>query len=135
MNIAQALQHYRFHSRTGCVEELLNAVGLDRTPLSVERLAPLDQFHSGGLAATIELASELKLLADDRVLDIGSGLGGPSHYVAATYGCSVDGVDLSPSLVEAANLLAEKTLLSPRVRYTRADALSLPFESNAFDVV
>jgi cyclopropane fatty-acyl-phospholipid synthase-like methyltransferase len=43
------------------------------------------------------------------VIDIGSGLGGPSRYLAETYGCTVRGIDLSQSFVDAANFLAERS--------------------------
>jgi len=135
LSIAQTLKHYTCHGLTERLKDLFSEVGLDRAPLPLEKLAPLDQFHSGGLAATVELANELGLVAEDRVLDIGSGLGGPSRYIAATYGCAVEGVDLSPSFVEAANFLAERTALSQRVKYTCADALSVPFDPDTFDVI
>ncbi|TGP39564.1 methyltransferase domain-containing protein [bacterium M00.F.Ca.ET.228.01.1.1] len=135
LSIAQTLKHYTCHDLAGRLKDLLGDVGLDCAPLPVAKLAPLDQFHSGGLSATIELANELRLVADDRVLDIGSGLGGPSRYIAATYGCAVEGIDLSPSFVEAANFLSERTALSQRVRYTCADALSIPFDPGSFDVI
>jgi hypothetical protein len=37
------------------------------------------------------------------ILDAGSALGGPSHYLAGTYGCRVIGADLSQSFVAVAH--------------------------------
>ena len=34
-----------------------------------------------------------------QVLDVGSGLGGPARYLAATLGCDVTGIDLSPEIL------------------------------------
>ena len=70
-------------------------------------LAPLDQFHTRGMSATVELAQAAGIPAESRVLDIGSGLGGPSRYLAATFGCHVTGIDLSPSFVAAATYLPD----------------------------
>jgi len=67
-------------------------------------------------------------------VDIGSGLGGPSRYLAQKFGCNVYGVDLSQSFVDAATLLAEKVGLKDRLDYFRGDALSLPFNASAFDI-
>src|ERR1700761_4419662 len=100
---AKITEHYE---RSSLVEHLRNALaasGLGERRLSSKDLAPLDQFHSRGLAATVELAQALPLNEATRVIDIGSGLGGPSRYLAETYGCTVHGIDLSQSFVEAAN--------------------------------
>ena len=69
------------------------------------------------------------------ILDAGSGLGGPSRYLASTYGCRVIGVDLSPSFVAVAQLLAQKTGLVALVNYQVGDLLALPFPDSHFDVV
>ncbi|MFX7938290.1 methyltransferase domain-containing protein, partial [Acinetobacter baumannii] len=68
------------------------------------------------------------------MIDIGSGLGGPSRYLAKRFGCSVVDVDLSASFVAAATYLADRTGLGDRVTYQQADALALPFPSGSFDV-
>ena len=44
-------------------------------PLTAEKFADFDQFHVGGLAATVELAKHTAITRDMRVLDAGSGLG------------------------------------------------------------
>lgn len=127
-------QHYEQASLIERLKIALAADGLDQKQITSDDLAPLDQFHSRGLAATIELARALEIDGSTRVLDIGSGLGGPSRYLAATYGCKVHGIDLSQSFVDAATFLAERSGLSDRVTYRHGDALSLPFGDATFDV-
>jgi sarcosine/dimethylglycine N-methyltransferase len=127
-------QHYGQASLIERLRHALTADGLDETTLRPEDLAPLDQFHSRGLDATVELAQALQPGKGTRVVDIGSGLGGPSRYLAAQYGCSVSGIDLSEAYVDAAKFLAEKTGLADRVDYTCANALSLPFDAESFDM-
>ncbi|MEK6348213.1 MAG: class I SAM-dependent methyltransferase [Burkholderia sp.] len=130
-------QHYE-QAAPSLVERLraaLAAAGFDDShPPRPGDLAPLDQFHSRGLDATRELADILEIDGRRRVLDIGSGLGGPSRYLASTFGCQVEGVDLSSSYVEAARFLAEQTGLGDRTHYRQGNALALPFEDGAFDV-
>jgi len=104
-------------------------------PVSVAALAGFDQFHVRGLAATVELGELLDINSDSRVLDAGCGLGGPSRHVAETYRCGVDGVDLTPSYVEVARLLAERSGLGDRVHYLTGDLLALPFADRRFDVI
>jgi ubiquinone/menaquinone biosynthesis C-methylase UbiE len=82
----------------------------------------------------VELAQALPLSEETRVIDIGSGLGGPSRYLAETYGCTVQGIDLSQSFIDAANFLAQRTGLAGKVSYQRGNALALPFSSGSFDV-
>jgi SAM-dependent methyltransferase len=103
--------------------------------LSVQDLAPLDQFHTRGLAATIKLAHLARIDTNDRVLDLGCGLGGAARYLAATYGCEVCGIDLSPDYVNAAVYLTERTSLSDLVSVSVGNVLDAPFGDASFDVV
>jgi SAM-dependent methyltransferase len=131
---AKIAQHYE---RDGLVDRLRNglaASGLGEKKLSAKDLSQLDQFHSRGLAATVELAQALTIDPATRVIDIGSGLGGPSRYLAETFGCSVQGIDLSQSFVDAANYLAVRCGLQDKVHYQQGNALALPFPDGAFDL-
>src|SRR5262249_12245955 len=93
-----------------------------------QQLAAVDQFHTRGLPATVELAKLVGITAGMSVLDVGSGIGGPARLLAATYGCEVTGVDLSESFVNAARYLTERTGQSERVSFETASALALPFD-------
>jgi ubiquinone/menaquinone biosynthesis C-methylase UbiE len=74
------------------------------------------------------------ITAATSVLDVGSGLGGPARFLAATYGCRVTGIDLSASFVEAARYLTERTGQSALVSFETASALALPCDDGIFDV-
>ena len=104
-------------------------------PVTAERLATFDQFHVGGLTATAELAKRVGLTANLRVLDAGSGLGGPSRYLAETSGCDVIGIDLAPAYVRISELLAERAGISAKLRYQVGSITALPFEDASFDLV
>jgi len=131
---AKVAQHYERESLVERLRVALDASGLGEGRLTTRDLARLDQFHSRGLAATVELAMALPIGAATRVVDIGSGLGGPSRYLAETYGCTVQGIDLSRSFVDAANYLAQRCGLEDKVAYRQGDALDLPFPSDEFDI-
>ena len=83
---------------------LREAQGPD-APVTVDALAPLDQFHGRGPLATQELVALLQPQAGERLLDIGSGIGGPARWIAAKFDCHVTGVDLTPEFCEAAEAL------------------------------
>lgn len=113
--------------------EALDRAGLVAKKASWSDLAPLDQFHVRGLPACEELAVGMGLKAGDTVLDIGCGLGGPSRYLAATFGCNVTGLDLNEHFVELARALAEFVDLQDLVTYVQGDALHLDFADSSFD--
>ena len=69
------------------------------------------------------------------MLDAGSGLGGPSRYLAEAFDCDVTGVDLAPDYVAIASLLAKRAGLEEKVRYQVGDLMRLPFENASFDLV
>ena len=115
--------------------DVLSSMSPDGAVLSVQDLAGFDQFHTGGLSATVRLTALLSVDAESNVLDVGSGLGGPARYIASTYGARVTGIDLSPSFVEAAIMINARTSLGDRVSFQTGSALALPFPRDSFDVV
>jgi SAM-dependent methyltransferase len=127
--------HYRASGLTERLKTALTAFGPDEQRLTPQQLATLDQFHTRGLAATVELAKLAGITTDMSVLDVGSGVGGPARFLAATYGCQVTGIDLSEPFVDAARYLTERTGQSERVSFETANALKLPFDDGHFDVV
>lgn len=84
---AKVAGHY---TRGGLEETILQAVarmGLDPDRLSAIDLATADEFHVGGLDATRELAAQMELEPGLRILDVGSGIGGPARFFAAEHQC------------------------------------------------
>ena len=129
-------RHYDAEVQTDTmVSRFTEALEAIERPLTAAKVAGFDQFHVGGLAATVTFAGLLDLGPDDVVLDAGSGLGGPSRHMAETFGCAVHGVDLTPAYVAIARLLADETGLSGRVAYQVGDLTALPFAAGRFDLV
>ena len=128
-------EHYRATGLTDRIKSALATITPEGQTLTVAQLAPLDQFHIRGILATEELAGAAGLEPSSRVLDLGCGIGGPARYLAATFGCMVTGVDLSPGFIDAATYLTARCALSDRVTFQAGDALHLPFEDSAFDAV
>lgn len=126
------------YTRSELGETILAALakaGKDIDRLTPDDLAPVDEFHSRRRTATAELAHLLAPTAQDRVLDAGSGIGGPSRFLAATYGCRVTGLDLTPAFCDVAAMLARRTGLDRLVEYRHGDATAMPFADGAFDLV
>ena len=129
------VSHYERDNLGNMILEALKAAGKDINRLTPADLAPIDEFHTRGRAATVELAQLLSLKGGERVLDLGCGIGGPSRYLAETYGCRVVGLDLTPEFCRVAAMLAERTGLANNVEYRQGDALAMPFAEQSFDVV
>jgi MPBQ/MSBQ methyltransferase len=127
-------QHYRRGGLVDAIRTALRKAGKDPEHLAPADLAPIDEFHVRGRDATQELAAKLAPTPEDRVLDIGAGLGGAARLLAATYGCHVTGIDLTDEYCRAAATLAEWVGLSDRVEFRQADALDLPFGESTFDI-
>jgi cyclopropane fatty-acyl-phospholipid synthase-like methyltransferase len=133
MNTAAVERHY---GSAGIAERVLAAFraanGPD-APVTPEGLAPFDHFHGRGVAATQEIAAQLALRPGERVLDIGSGIGGPARWFAAKYDVQVTGIDLTPEFCVAAEALNAATELAGRVAIRQGSALALPVPDGAFD--
>ena len=113
----------------------LDEAGVDRAALRPEDLASVDEFHIRGRAASLEIIEALGLTSGSRVLDLGSGLGGPARTFADLTGCTVTGVDLTPEFCEVASTLSEWTGLSDRTRFQVGDATDTGLPEAAFDAV
>lgn len=126
--------HYRATGLTERLKTALAVYGPEDERLAPQQLASLDQFHTRGLQATVELGLLAGLTAEASVVDIGAGVGGPARFLAAAHGCRVTGFDLSEPFVEAARYLTERTGQSETVTFKVGSALALPCESSVFDV-
>ncbi len=113
----------------------LKTAGKDIDHLTPDDLAPVDEFHGGQRPATIRLAELVGFTGTERVLDVGSGIGGPSRFLASRYGCRVTGIDLTAEFCRVADMLTRLTGLTEKVSYRQGNALDLPFEDKSFDVV
>jgi MPBQ/MSBQ methyltransferase len=125
------------YATDGLLDRILAALaqsGKNINHLTIDDLGLVDEFHSRRRRATEELSRMLAPSASDHVIDVGSGIGGPSRYLAATYGCRVSGVDLTQAFVTTAAGLTELVGLSDRVDFRQGSALALPFADASFDL-
>ncbi len=84
----------------------------------------------------LTLIHELDLFGDEKVLDIGSGPGELSMEIAKRLaeGGFLQGIDLSPQMIELARRIAQQQKRD-NVSFATGDALALEFENDTFDVV
>ena len=115
--------------------EALQKSGRDIDSLTYRDLIPVSELHNRGKQATVDLAWMAEVQSEHHVLDVGCGIGGPARTLASEFGCRVTGIDISDEFCSAAQSLNEMVGLSHRVSIRAADALTLPFEDDSFDIV
>jgi ubiquinone/menaquinone biosynthesis C-methylase UbiE len=130
---AQVAGHYGRGGLEAKILGALRAAGVDLAQVTAEDLAPVDEFHVGGLEATKELAAQMGLRAGMRLLDVGSGIGGPARFFAAEFACDVTGIDLTEEFVRVAESLTRLVKLQESAQFRQASALEMPFGAGTFD--
>ena len=103
--------------------------------IAPEQLFALDQWHYHGTGAIHDAARALRLEPASRVLEIGSGIGGPARYLAHAVGCHVTALELQSKVHAVAADLTQRCGLDARVSHLCGDALSHPIADASFDAV
>jgi ubiquinone/menaquinone biosynthesis C-methylase UbiE len=132
VNSSSISDHYQNSGLLAAIRGGIAALGKTTSTITVDDLAPVDEFHIGGRRATEELFRQLEPAPAQHLLDIGCGLGGPARFAADRYQCRVSGVDLTRDYVEAGNALCQWLGLDDRVVLHHANALSMPFADGTF---
>ena len=87
-------------------------------------------------AEWLGFADRLAVAPASRVLEVGSGSGGPAVYLVSVRGCHVTGVDINPHGIQNARRLAAAKGMVERVAFHAVDgAQPLPFADGIFDAI
>jgi len=130
---AVVASHYSRGDLLQAISAGVEKLGKTSETVSIEDLAPVDEFHIGGSVATRSFLDQVAITAADHVLDIGCGLGGASRFAAQSYGCRVTGIDLTDEYVETGRVLCSWVGLKDRVSLVQGNALAMDFSANTFD--
>ncbi len=127
-------RHYGWSGLMETIEEEIRRNGIDPTQVTVDDLAPVDNYHWHRLAGTLALARAATISAADIVLDVGGGIGGPARQLAHRYGCRVTVLDLTAEYCAVGATLTAWTNLKEQVSFVCGNALAMPFPDGSFDV-
>jgi SAM-dependent methyltransferase len=125
--------HYTHGNLVAAIRAGVQSLGKTTDRITVDDLAPVDEFHVGGRQASEEFLGQLDLTPEKHILDVGCGLGGPARFVADRYKCHVSGIDLTPEYVETARVLCGWVGLTDLISLHQGSALATPFADRAFD--
>lgn len=126
----------KLYSRVERVYAQLRAAGIDEhDPIPVDVLSRFDQYHYLGTDAVDAGIAALGLRPRHRVLDVGSGLGGPARYLAERVGCTVTALELQRDVHEVGRELTGRCGLARLVRHLHGDILEGPAPPGAFDAL
>ena len=127
------VDHYSHGQLLDAILAGVKGIGKSSDTMSIDDLAPVDEFHIGGRQASVDFIEQLGISSDDHVLDVGCGLGGTARFVASSCDCRVSGIDLTPEYIETGQALCSLVGLSDRIDLQQGSALAMPFEASQFD--
>ena len=126
----------RHYAREGLLDRILAALtsaGVDINAMTIDDLAPADEFHTAGKATTEKALAMTPLARGMHVLDAGGGIGGAARPIASRYGCRTTSIDLTPEYTAVARALTERIGLSSLCAFETASVLDMPFPDRTFD--
>ncbi|WP_300394762.1 methyltransferase domain-containing protein [Henriciella sp.] len=126
--------HYNRPDLLTRIEKALGEMELCPETVTLDALAPVEEFHVGGRMATDLLLPELEIREEEHALDVGCGTGGTSRHAAHRYGCHVDGIDLTGNFIETGKAITSWVKLGSLVQLHHESALDMPFKDELFDV-
>jgi len=125
--------HYTRGNLVAAIRGGVEASGKTINSITIDDLAPVDEYHIGGRQASEDFLGQLDLTPEKQVLDVGCGLGGAARFVASRYGCQVTGIDLTPEFIETGKVVCGWVGLDNRVFLHLGSALAMPFADHVFD--
>jgi len=126
-------EHYTHGDLLKSIQAAIAKLGKTVDSVTIEDLAPVDEFHIGGRQATEHFLSQLNFSEQDHILDVGCGLGGTSRFVANKYNNQVSGIDLTQEYIETGKALCTWVGLDKQVTLHQGNALAMPFQDEIFD--
>ncbi len=107
VSIEDVSAHYAHGELLAAIRDGVAKLGKTMETVTVDDLAPVDEFHIGGRQASEAFLGQLGLTLDQRVLDVGCGLGGSARFAATRYRCHITGIDLTPEYVDTGQALCD----------------------------
>ncbi|KAI8874073.1 S-adenosyl-L-methionine-dependent methyltransferase [Ramicandelaber brevisporus] len=69
-----------------------------------------------------------------KILDVGSGVGGPAREIARFIGCHITGINNNDYQIARATAYSKQTGTTPQTAFVKGDFMQMPFSDDSFDV-
>ena len=103
--------------------------------LNTSELSSFDQLHYHGVDAVQYAVDAMGITDQSRVLEIGSGFGGPARHIAKQTRCRITALELQPDQNTVARELTERCDLSPFLEHRCGDFMETGWNDQTFDSI
>ena len=136
MNDSLNIKSMKLYNNVDRIFNELREVGKSKSSsLLVEDLTKFDQLHYHGTDAIDIFIEKLEINEKTKILDVGSGMGGPARYIANKTGAEITAIELQLDQNNLAKDLTKKCGLSNKVSHICGDILDYDFKNQTFDAV
>eukprot|EP01024_Parvocaulis_polyphysoides_P067861 TRINITY_DN8192_c0_g1_i1.p1 TRINITY_DN8192_c0_g1~~TRINITY_DN8192_c0_g1_i1.p1 ORF type:complete len:306 (+),score=55.08 TRINITY_DN8192_c0_g1_i1:3-920(+) len=98
-----------------------------------ELLSNFDSLHYLGNQAIQNAIEKGNIQSGDKILDVGSGLGGPARMMSVLSGCSVDALELQADLHQTAANLTKRCDLDAKVKHFEGNFLNFDIKDEEYN--
>ena len=136
MNDSLNIKSMKLYNNVDRIFNELREIGKSTSStLLVEDLTKFDQLHYHGTDAIDIFIEKLEINEKTKILDVGSGIGGPARYLADKTGAEITAIELQSDQNNLAKDLTKKCGLSNKVSHICGDILDYDFKNQTFDAV
>jgi len=136
MNESLNIKSMKLYNNVDRIFNELREIGKSTSSsLLVEDLTKFDQLHYHGTDAIDIFIEKLEINEKTKILDVGSGIGGPARYLADKTGAEITAIELQSDQNNLAKDLTKKCGLSNKVNHICGDILDYDFKNQTFDAV
>ena len=136
MNDSLNIKSMKLYNNVDRIFNELKEIGKSTSStLLVEDLTKFDQLHYHGTDAIDIFIEKLEINEKTKILDVGSGMGGPARYLADKTGAEITAIELQSDQNNLAKDLTKKCGLSNKVSHICGDILDYDFKNQTFDAV
>jgi len=136
MNDSLNIKSMKLYNNVDRIFNELREIGKSTSStLLVEDLTKFDQLHYHGTDAIDIFIEKLEINEKTKILDVGSGMGGPARYIANQTGAEITAIELQSDQNNLAKDLTKKCGLSNKINHICGDILDYDFKNQTFDAV